>query len=999
MTLQQAIQDLNATLIGLNQTVANQTPVINSLEKSIYSLRPMFNSIGGVIQRLGNLINPIENFIDAIEQSDKVQKQLLAVNTDLQTFVEQNTKSLEGLRGSFTENVEEFAANFAEGIRINSRSLNVLRDRMQETGQSTSKLREATKTMILATGGNTGAISDLASTNMKIARDSMISNEKLIDAMQRNEDIIDTASLVGLGKEQINKINEVVAALSERGVDEKNQQRIIDLLFSSDDNIVALRNVVGVSTNINEEILTGQVGFREVLSKVAENTEKIFVSNRGTNKIIETSRLLEGVDRSELLGAAVLTNELLKTDAAKKDALLSKEDKYYASMETFIKESKNFANEVTAEHYKKMEKMPEILDVIKNSVLGYIAGKALVEGVDFVRMFQFQRQQAGFFNTANTARAAAGLPQVSPNNPLVVNSLRMEQDEFQRTRGLGSGAGANAARSVKGILDSITRGIARVIPSIGPRIATIIGTAMGPMISGGIGMAFRMLAGLAGPLGILLTLLPTVISWFSSAKEEENPVKKASNDLAKQIDGTSESVKKLGKNIDAQTPGIEEARKYLKDSQSRDRSSTPGSTDLTPKDQQTVGMTPPISPPPQSPAVDTQMVSVKPDPLYLTKLKEVPYEDIQRKIFGEVLPTADDLKKTITTPTGQVVPDLEPRNRLELIKKQLEEERDVMLFAGRVKGDAPGTGRVLPRTNFSTGESLRTEYGWEEKLISGLTRSQVMDRIIKRNEIAEQEMGNLADVFEAKSDILGDPSTKDELLDTIRKYTDSLNQLQSNTPIVGGQTQNIVPPSGVQNAVGQTPTASQIAPSATQSSVAPSIPKPSENLIVLAQIDEMAKSLDAQFKKTKDLVGASNPELFSRLLDEGKVNKFKSAVDAAAKFNQTTDIATLKNSLEGLKRQSEEYNKEISENTEIAAEAQREILSKGIKIREDSSIEQESNKETLSDAITKYLAQAATGMAPAKQDDTATKELTLAIGDLAKTIGKDRDRPGYVGRN
>jgi hypothetical protein len=549
----QAILELNNSLMMLNQSMTGQVPVLRDLKDSFLSIRPMLASLGGVIGRVSDLVNPIERLIEGFDKASDVQKKLLALNSNTASFLEANTKELEGMRGSFTDNVAELAESFSEGIRFSSKSYNVLRDRMQETGQSTSKLRETTKQLITATGGNVNAITRLTDSNMKIAKESMISNERLIDALARNEEAIDMASVVGMGEEQVDQLQKITAALSQRGVSDRQQQKVIDLLFSTDSNIVALRSQIGLDTNVGEKIMLGQTDFTTELNKASENINKLFVVTQGADKLNRTSFLLEGVQRSDLLKAAMLTNTLLQQDA-KNGVEPTKEDKYYDQMMTFVAESKASFEKYTLENYQVVEEIPGILESIKKAMLVYFAFQAANQAKDFTKSFSARKSVE-----ARTRASLPGAPEIE-----IQAQTNRSLDRMQRRGDLGTGAGAQAGRTLANLDQSLKAGAQSIFKSLanafkGGGIIKAITTGIGGVFKGIFTVVGGLFKGLLGPLGLLLTaleFLPTIIDWISGwfggdkKEDDENETKAANDELNKSIEDLQKSFQGASKNLD-----------------------------------------------------------------------------------------------------------------------------------------------------------------------------------------------------------------------------------------------------------------------------------------------------------------------------------------------------------------------------------------------------------------------------------------------------------------
>jgi hypothetical protein len=899
-TTRQAVQELNNSINLLNASILNQSSTIKELKNS-FTFKPIEQSINGLIGRMGDLINPIDRFTEAIQKTDEVQAKALAINTNVQKFVEANTKSLEGLRGSFTENVDEFVQAFSEGIRLESRSLNVLRDRMQETGQSTSKLNNITKTLITATQGNQLEISKLADTNMKIARQSMISNEKLIDSLEKNTDKIDMASLVGLGSEQVNELTKVTAALQERGVPEKLQQQVIDLLFSSDQNIVALRQQVGIGADANEKLLSGQLDFTDLIKKVAESTNKTFIAQSGAEKINRTARTLQGVQGSELLQAAVLTNGLLQKDSKSKELLMSKEDLYYDTMKTYVKESKNFAEQQTAQHYGLMSNLPKLLEGIQKT-LAYALAIQTIQGIvggmkDFQRGF-------GISQAVQTRGAAAGA------TPEQIAGMR------------------DKAFSLAGLDKSITASLGSTVQRISRGFMSLISPVAGlSRVFSGIGTASKFLfvgiRSLLGPIGLAVTVVMALVdafkwvaSWFGSNEDQQSKSKKSFEDLNEAIKDSTSQINKNSIAIQSNSKSQGISQDYVKKNQmlsfedlkkaqqavaDAKEASKRASQQVQPppnSSQTQVGQAPTQVPPTTQTPAPTQ-VGQTPTQIPPTQTQaptQVPNQTQSEQLIQEINDTNEgvvsrlsrigdkfkfenkanndagiikylaDMKILRRTGADEAGKEIFEGLSIPEIQKQLQEEREVTRFSMRTTGKA-----IATENDFSTGKPLRTDPKWQEKLDSGMTRSQIMDRIIERD--------NKMNSIESKDAMKrGGPLPLDQKIksnefirqiDPIQRIFDKHNEILDNrarniieaeknnkaqsgsTGVINSPTQTQVP---APTQVGQTPT--QIPATQNQTSNQTLTPPKPSNVDPQADINglkEIARLVDQKVGVTSTL--------------------------------------------------------------------------------------------------------------------------------------------------
>jgi hypothetical protein len=375
------VQQLNAEIRSLIKALNNQSARWKSIGDNIVtnfgSTSPAINAFNGVTQSAANLISPLNNITEAFKKSDDVQKKMLAVNTDLKTFTKANSASLDNLRGGFLENAEELFENFSEGIRFNSKEMMTLQNRMKLTGQSTDKLRQGTKFLLNATEGNVESVGRLSQVNMDTSRKYMISNEKLIDALARNEETIDYASLFGLGEEQSAQLMKLTGLMESKGISVKNQQQVLKLMYSTDASMAQMRATLGASVDLPEKLLESNADFSSELNKIAGFAKDTFIQQKGNGKMLNTNNILQGIGGEEMrktVTALMQTNSILASTKNNAEQMRSPEDKFYNTFDTYAKESKNFYERTMSKHYNIMETVPGILKALQMAQVGGMAG-------------------------------------------------------------------------------------------------------------------------------------------------------------------------------------------------------------------------------------------------------------------------------------------------------------------------------------------------------------------------------------------------------------------------------------------------------------------------------------------------------------------------------------------------------------------------------------------------------------------------------------------------
>jgi|GEM_PF-4670665 len=956
----EALSQLTASVNALNASVLGETTILKDVKLGLFSFKPLTNSIGNIVGRLSNLINPIERFTEAIEKNDEVQRKSLAIGTTLAKVYEKNAQSIDSLRGSFSDNVSEFVEAFSEGIRVNSRSLNVLRDRMQETGQSTAKLNTISKTLITATAGNEEAISRLADTNVKIAKESLISNEKLIDALQRNEDKIDTAALVGLGEGQVDELSKITGLMSERGISDKLQQQVVDLLFSTDSNIMSLRASFGVGMDANEKILNGQMDSKDVLNIIARNAEKTFVTQ---DKLNRTSLALQGTQGGELLQAAILTNRLLEQSAKGKD-IMSKEDAYYAQMKTFTEEQKNFAEQQTAKHYELMKELPTILGTIKTAVLTYLGGKFLLGAIDgfsnavkafkVTRAIDFKGTQLGLSPTEMTESLGRALKNTKLIDPVT----------GQAGIGVSQGIkGADLLKNVTSIFSSIKPGLSKILS--GPIISSV--TSLFRLLGVGI---FRFVSFLLGPVGIAIgalvtgfTLLSDWLGWF---KDNRTPAEKAFDELIESVNASSkaidDNVKKIGKSSETATA---DSFKFV----------THGALEQARKNSTNVKATPDIQPPAQTKSTTTQVVdqAISPGLAYATNASFMPTEEMQKIAYGRVLPTTEELNKTTT---GGYL-DLSLRDELNKIKETMLEEQQVLGWAAKIKKSSdPG---------MTVAQGSRTEQGWEERVSSGKTRSQIMDDIIRKN----RQTDDLLNEYDP------DDWTGRSNLDN-QKYAKSLGMLDSTPEEIRKAFPDLnKPSSNLRDAVSQ--------PIGVSSQIQISNRKAASDGLDPTKID-LKEQIGSASKILKDqLVFASQklrsaPEQSETIGITEKLTKIQELTNNLSDQNNN-ELEQRHLVLTGIFNDVNEKLQKVEDSGAVTSEIMKEIKDKGLKVIPPKEENQPEQKRSLESVLLNYLSKAA-NQKVSNDDNKAIQDLAARVADLRQSIdlSSDTSRSAYVGR-
>lgn len=380
MTVQQEIRNLIKAIRGLDDQFNKFKSPLQNMVTNFGTTSPFINATNSLINKMGGLVNPFNKLTNAITTGDSIQKKMLAINTDLATFTKVNADKLNNLKGGFLENAEELFQNFSEGLRFNSDELNKLQNRMKLTGQNTDKLRQVTKLLLNVTNGNVNSVDRLSQANTKLGRDFMVSNEKLLDALARNEEVLDFGSMFGLGEQTADQIMKLTAMMESKGISVKNQNEVVKLLTASDQRTAEMRTLLGLGYDANERFIEGQVTAEELLNRGVKFAEQNLIQQRGNGRLMNTANNLQGIGGEQLKNtvmALTQTNKLLNSSNKNNEMFMSKEDKFYNTFETYSKEHLKSIERTVGQHYGIVEKTPAILEKLYAAQVGGMAGGLL----------------------------------------------------------------------------------------------------------------------------------------------------------------------------------------------------------------------------------------------------------------------------------------------------------------------------------------------------------------------------------------------------------------------------------------------------------------------------------------------------------------------------------------------------------------------------------------------------------------------------------------------
>ena len=316
----------------------------------------------------------VTNLRRAFSFADDLQKKSLAVNTNFNKLISNNTAILSKLRGDFFENAEEKLLQFSEGIRENSEGVDLLTNRMKVTGQSTDLLRKITGNLIVQSKGQIDVADRLAKSNIQLGRQYVISNDKLVEAVAQISDLLDVPSVLGLG-EGIAQLSQVLAA-EAKGLGDKQRASVIKLLAGSDMQDFADRVSLGISDSLDffsQANLTDSAvrdKMIEYLQRIDSTIKQNFVVSKGSYKNELTNAMLSSFNDKESIIAAIQLNSLVGKQNAMTEAMRTQADQFYMTSENLQKEAFSLYQKAAVPFYEGA------LPILKSINYALVAGAA-----------------------------------------------------------------------------------------------------------------------------------------------------------------------------------------------------------------------------------------------------------------------------------------------------------------------------------------------------------------------------------------------------------------------------------------------------------------------------------------------------------------------------------------------------------------------------------------------------------------------------------------------
>lgn len=204
------------------------------------------NQLAAIKDALGDLINVFNPFLTQItsfKNATEAFGEAYKVNIDLSKSVNSLIGEL-ATEGSTTLNLIERLRDFDAGIRTNSKELNSLQAKMRTSDQETDLSRKVFAELSYNTFQNKSSVDVLAQTVMDTAKDSMVSETKLLNGiLALNQSLVDQAFLSGMEEE----LKQLVTKISgETGIPEAALNRVMTLMMSSEDKYFTARERFGL---------------------------------------------------------------------------------------------------------------------------------------------------------------------------------------------------------------------------------------------------------------------------------------------------------------------------------------------------------------------------------------------------------------------------------------------------------------------------------------------------------------------------------------------------------------------------------------------------------------------------------------------------------------------------------------------------------------------------------------------------------------------------------
>lgn len=289
---------IKATIPEIGEALgeAAKTAALEAAKLSI--ITPTKLALEAVFAEMKNIFdafNPGLQITKAFNQYSVLQEKFIAANMNFSKIQLEVAKIMEqgGLKGGSVETMQQLQANLQSGIRANTGQLLGLQERMRLTGQKTDFLTKAMSQLSFETGDSSDSIDSLVKNTDRLSQIYKVSQEALTEAMTAlSRDTLDLASIYG-ESEELRKFNSALTALSRGGLlDSQQQNAIVKLFYSTNEQALQLRGMLGVSQDFVNRIASMKEedqakALTEEFRRISQKLELFSKSNQGNYEIIQ----------------------------------------------------------------------------------------------------------------------------------------------------------------------------------------------------------------------------------------------------------------------------------------------------------------------------------------------------------------------------------------------------------------------------------------------------------------------------------------------------------------------------------------------------------------------------------------------------------------------------------------------------------------------------------------------------------------------------------------
>lgn len=286
-----AVPEIGEALGEAAKTAALEAAKLSIITPTKLALEAVFAEMKNIF----DAFNPGLQITKAFNQYSVLQEKFIAANMNFSKIQLEVAKIMEqgGLKGGSVETMQQLQANLQSGIRANTGQLLGLQERMRLTGQKTDFLTKAMSQLSFETGDSSDSIDSLVRNTDRLSQIYKVSQEALTEAMTAlSRDTLDLASIYG-ESEELRKFNSALTALSRGGLlDSQQQNAIVKLFYSTNEQALQLRGMLGVSQDFVNRIASMKEedqakALTEEFRRISQKLELFSKSNQGNYEIIQ----------------------------------------------------------------------------------------------------------------------------------------------------------------------------------------------------------------------------------------------------------------------------------------------------------------------------------------------------------------------------------------------------------------------------------------------------------------------------------------------------------------------------------------------------------------------------------------------------------------------------------------------------------------------------------------------------------------------------------------